>query len=433
MAPTKNANKKTKSPKASVEKNKKGPIQKKKPSTSFKKKAAVQRVDNSKTIVLFDQASSQAPKTNRVSTSKKTSASHKAGPSSTTFDGNRFCSSDHAKHYHSDVKLRSIIPDRNIILNDDEYPEMITAISKLGWEFFCKIAGQGKQALTHEFYTNGWKAEHEDLAQFTTMVRGKVVKFDVDHINKILRTDKDYLNCDNSFDDFCAGRPNFKEMLRVLYYSEVVWLPLHQKKPRALKMGDLQPFARAWGAFIIASGMVINVGSIISKEMETIMSTKGVNISDDDVPIHAAKPISAKRIAEYELASTKKQSHASPSAQPSQPQRRSQAETLQLLLDNQAEIMSRQNILVQRQDVLYESLKNGQLILAKNLVDIPGRVHTETPFFVHYADLDDDALGEHLGHKELPPLPAIRQSQGVPNNDHDDGAQENDDNDGADA
>ncbi|KAJ1409434.1 hypothetical protein SESBI_22722 [Sesbania bispinosa] len=178
------------------------------------------------------------------------------------------------------------------------------------------------------------------------MVTGKVVKFDADHINKILHTDKDYLNCDNSFDDFCAGQPKFKEMLRVLCYSEAVWLPLHQKKPRALKMRDLQPFARAWGAFIIASvfpvlhdttllldrakllygkmkGMVINVGSLISKEMETIMSTKGkslafpslitllcldagVNISDNDVPVHATKPISAKRIAEYELASTKK-------------------------------------------------------------------------------------------------------------------------------
>ncbi|KAJ1410842.1 hypothetical protein SESBI_21650 [Sesbania bispinosa] len=388
MAPRKNANEKTKSPKALVEKNKKGLIQKKKPSTSFKKKAAVQRVDNSKAIVLFDQASSQAPKTNRASTSKKTSASDKAGPSSTTFDDNRFCSPDHAKHYHSDVKLRSIIPDRNIILNGDEYPEMITAISKLGWEFFCKIVGQGKQALTHEFYTNGWKVEHEDLPQFTIMS------------SLLLRS--------------CLAAPS-------------------SEKPRALKMGDLQPFASAWGAFIIASvlpvlhdttllldrakllfgimkDMVINVGSIISKEMETIMSTKGVNISDDDVPIHAAKPISTKRIAEYELASTKKQSHASPSAQTSQPQRRSQAEILQLLLDNQAEIMSRQNI--------WPSVK---------------MVHTETPFFVHFADLDDDALGEHLGHKELPPIPAIRQSQSVPNNDHDDGAQENDDNDGADA
>ncbi|KAJ1431911.1 hypothetical protein SESBI_06886 [Sesbania bispinosa] len=132
---------------------KKKTARKSKPSTGFKKTVAASKVSHSKAIVLVDPTPAQAHKTQRACTSRKTSALDKVGPSPTTFDDIRFRSSNHVKNYHSYVKLRSIIPDHNIILNDDEYPKIRAAIARMGWEFICQIAGQGRQTLTHEFYT----------------------------------------------------------------------------------------------------------------------------------------------------------------------------------------------------------------------------------------------------------------------------------------
>ncbi|KAJ1379382.1 Lipopolysaccharide core biosynthesis mannosyltransferase lpsB [Sesbania bispinosa] len=166
-----------------------------------------------------------------------------------------------------------------------------------------------------------------------------------------------------------------------LMLMKAVWLPLNHPKPKALNMGDLLPIPRAWGAFIIASilpvlhdttllldrakllfaimrRMDIDVRVVISKEMENIM---------------------------------KKQPDAPSTSRPLIPRHQTQAEINQMILDNQA-------ALAHRQEVLYDSLRRGQLILVKNLVDILGRVHTEAQFFLHSGDLKDDALGENLGH-----------------------------------
>ncbi|KAJ1411460.1 hypothetical protein SESBI_21158 [Sesbania bispinosa] len=379
MASRKTENKKTKSPKASIEKTKKGPIQKKKPDTAkasqigkksrpsrgFKKLDPIQTENTSMAIVLASslptqpQASKKAP----ASTSGKGTPPPKAGS------------------------------NRNIMLEEGECAEIRDEISRRGWDFFCLIAGQGRQSLTHEFYTNGWKP-----------------------------------------------------------------------KPKAVKMGDLLPIPRAWGAFIIASilpvlhdttllldrvkllfeiikRMDIDVGAVISKEMENIMLTKKkslaysslitllcldarVNLSDDDVPISAAKAISTRRISEYELAFQKKQPNVPSTSRPPPPRHQTQAEINQMILDNQVRILdnqvmiqNNQAVLALRQDVLYAGLRRGQIILAKNLIDIPGRVHVEAPPFLSSADLDDDLLGEHLGHKTMAPFPAASQSSGDQDND----------------
>ncbi|KAJ1407891.1 hypothetical protein SESBI_23921 [Sesbania bispinosa] len=229
-------------------------------------------------------------------------------------------------------------------------------------------------------------------------------------------------------------------------------------------MGDLLPIPRAWGAFIIASilpvlhdtnllldrakllfaiikRMDIDVGAVISKEMENIMLIKkkslaysslitllcldaGVNLSDDDVPISAAKAISTRRISEYELAFQKKQPNVPSTSRPPPPRHQTQAEINQMIMDNQVRILdnqvmiqSNQAVLALYQDVLYAGLRRGQILLAKNLIDIPGRVHTEAPSFLSSADLDDDLLGEHLGHKAMPPFPAAGQSSRDKDND----------------
>ncbi|KAJ1424324.1 hypothetical protein SESBI_11770 [Sesbania bispinosa] len=199
--------------------------------------------------------------------------------------------------YHAEIKQRTIIPDRNLLLKEAEYPEIQATIAKLRWEFFCQIAGQGRQGLTFEFYANGWRKKDEDWPEFTTFVRGKMVKFDSAHINKILCIGDDPSIYGPTFVDFFRRRPDFQEILQVLCCSDAVWLPINQPKHKALKMGVLQPFPRAWGAFIIAfvlpvlhdttllldrgkllfaiiKGMKIDLGSIISKEMENIMSSK---------------------------------------------------------------------------------------------------------------------------------------------------------------
>ncbi|KAJ1426978.1 hypothetical protein SESBI_09995 [Sesbania bispinosa] len=296
------------------------------------------------------------------------------------------------------------------MLEEGECAEIQNEISRRGWDFFCRIAGQGRQNLTHEFYTNGWKVKGEEWPQFTSFVHGK------------------------------------------------------EPKPKALKMGDLLPIPRAWGAFIIAfilpilhdttllldrakllfaiiKRMDIDVGAVISKGMENIMLTKkkslaysslitllcldaGVNLSDDEFPISAAKSISTRRISEYELAFQKKQPNVPSTSRPPPPRHQIQAEINQMILDNQVRILnnqvmiqSNQDVLARRQDMLYAGLRRGQILLAKNLIDILGRVHTEAPSFLSYADLDDDLLGDHLGHKAMPPFPAAGQSSRDKDND----------------
>ncbi|KAJ1413502.1 hypothetical protein SESBI_19578 [Sesbania bispinosa] len=435
---------------------------------NMKKKGKSPKIpgESSKALVLFDPTSSRAktPQKANKSKAKGASSSGTSNSHSAPYDASKFRSLEHAQKYHADVKKRTIIPDRNLILEDAEYPDIQTTIAKLRWEFFCQIVGQGRQGLTFEFYTNGWRTKDEDWPEFTTFVRGKVVKFDPDHINKILCIGSDPSIYGPTFADFCKRSPNFQEMLQVLCCTDVVWLPINQPKHKALKMGDLRPFPRAWGAFIIASvlpvlhdttllldrvkvlfaimkGMKIDVGSIISEEMATIMSSKtkslaypslitllcldaGVNLTDDDVPISAAKAISARRISEYELAFQKKQPNGPSTSRPPPPRHPTQAEINQMILDNQVKIMDNQvkildnqAVLALRQDVLYEGLRKGQLLLAKKLIEIPERVHTEGPSFLSSVDLDDDLLGEHLGHKALPPFPAAGQFSGDKDND----------------
>ncbi|KAJ1386075.1 hypothetical protein SESBI_41117 [Sesbania bispinosa] len=462
MAPSKkNVKKKGKSSEASPKK-KKIHVKRSKSSSGFKKQLPG---ESSQTLVLFSPSSSRAEAPQRAKKSKasRASGSGASASQSTPFDESKFRSLEHFQKYHAKIKKRTIIPDRNLLLKEAEYPEIQAIIAKLRWEFFCQIAGQGRQGLTFEFYANGWRKKDEDWPEFTTFVRGKMVKFDSAHINKILCIGDDPSIYGPTFADFFRRRPDFQEILQVLCCSDVVWLPINQPKHKALKMGDLQPFPRAWGAFIIASvlpvlhdttllldrakllfaiikGMKIDLGSIISKEMENIMSSKtkslaypslitllcldvGVTLSDDDIPISAAKTISARRISEYKLAFQKKQPNAPSTSRPPPP--RSQAEFNQLILDNQAQILENQATLTQaiaalarRQNVLYRSLKRGQLILAKNLFDIPSRVHTEAPL-LNLADFDDELLGEHLGHQVLPPFPSASQSFGDNDNEDD--------------
>ncbi|KAJ1401078.1 hypothetical protein SESBI_29088 [Sesbania bispinosa] len=469
MAPRKNADKKTKSPKASIEKNKKGLIQKKKPGTAkasqigkksrpsrgFKRLDPIQTENTSMAIVLASSVPTQpqASKKASASTSGKGTPPPKAGSSLAHAHEERFRSPEHVQHYYSDVKHRSIIPDRNIMLEEGECAEIQNEISRRGWDFFCRIAGQGRQKLTHEFYTNGWKVKGEEWPQFTSFVRGKEVHFHAEHINKILCFPDAPVPSLRSFESFCTRRPNFNEIIQTLCCPGAAWLPLNQPKPKALKMGDLLPIPQAWGAFIIASillvlhdttllldrakllfaiikRMDIDVRVVISKEMENIMLTKkkslaysslitllcldaGVNLTDDDVPISDAKAVSARRISEYELAFKKKQPNIPSTSRPPPPRHPTQVR----ILDNRVMIQSNQAVLALRQDVLYEGLRKGQLLLAKNLIEIPERVHTEGPSFLCSADLDDDLLGEHLGHKALPPFPAAGQSYRDKDND----------------
>ncbi|KAJ1434422.1 hypothetical protein SESBI_05567 [Sesbania bispinosa] len=461
MAPRKYSTSKAKRPKASLAAKKPATgkasrlCKKARPSRGFRKPDPLQTTSTSKAIILASSVPTQPQASEKASasTSRKGAPSPKAGSSSAHAHEVRFRSHEHVQHYYSNVRHRSIISDSNIMLEEGEYAEIQNEISRRGWEFFCRIAGQGRQTLTHEFYTNGWKVKGEEWLQFTRYVCGKEVHFDVEHINKILCFPDAPIPSLTSFESFCTWRPDFNEIIQSLCCPGTAWLPLNQPKSKALKMGDLLPIPRAWGAFIIASilpvlhdttllldhakllfaimmRMDIDVRAAISKEMENIMVIKkkslaysslitllcldaGVDLSDDDVPIHVVKAISARRIFEYELAFQKKQPDAPSTSRPPIPRHQTQAEINQMILDNQA-------ALAHRQEVLYDSLRKDQLILVKNLVDIPGRVHTEAPFFLHSGDLEDDALGEHLGHKELPPFPTIRQSQRVSNTDNDD-------------
>ncbi|KAJ1375771.1 hypothetical protein SESBI_50648 [Sesbania bispinosa] len=223
-------------------------------------------------------------------------------------------------------------------------------------------------------------------------------------------------------------------MIQTLCCHGAAWLPLNQPKPKALKMGDLIPIPWAWGAFIIASilpvlhdtillldrakllfaimrRMDIDVGAIISKEMENIMFTKKKSLAYSSL------------ITLLCLDARKKQPNEPSTSRPPPPRHHTQAEINQMILDNQVKILDNQvmiqdnqAVLAHCQEVLYKSLKSGQLILAKNFVDLPGRIHTEAPSFLNSADIDDDLLGEHLGHQELPPFPAAGQFFGDKDN-----------------
>ncbi|KAJ1379381.1 hypothetical protein SESBI_46942 [Sesbania bispinosa] len=380
MAPRKSSTSKAKRPNASLATKKPAtgkasPLCKKaRPSRGFRNPDLLQTTSTSKAIILASSVPTQPQASQKASasSSRKGAPSPKVGSSSA--------------HAHE----------------EGEYAEIQNEISRRWWEFFCRIAGQGRQTLTHEFYTNGWKIKGEEWPQFTTYVRGKEVHFDVEHMNKILCFPDALIPSLRSFESFCTRRPDFNEIIQSLCCHGAAWLPLNQPKPKALKMGDLLPIPRAWGVFIIASilsvlhdttllldrakllfaimrRMDIEVGAVISKEMENIMVTEKKSLAYSSL------------ITLLCLDAGKKQPDALSTSRPSIPRHQTQAEINQMILDNQA-------ALAHRQEVLYDSLRRGQLILVKNLVDIPGRVQTEAPFFLHSGDLKDDALGEHLGH-----------------------------------
>ncbi|KAJ1429931.1 hypothetical protein SESBI_07991 [Sesbania bispinosa] len=132
---------------------------------------------NERSVRLFTIQSSssraQAPQRAKKSQASRASGSGASASQSTPFDESKFRSLEHFQKYHAEIKQRTIIPDRNLLLKEAEYPEIQATIAKLRWEFFCQIAGQGRQGLTFEFYANGWRKKDEDLARIHHFCEGK--------------------------------------------------------------------------------------------------------------------------------------------------------------------------------------------------------------------------------------------------------------------
>lgn len=202
-----------------------------------------------------------------------------------------FRSPEHESWYNKVVKKRGVVHDRSFDINEDDCKEIYDTITSRGWQRFCETAGMGYYSLTREFYANAHH-DKQEKSTYVSFVRGKEVCFDAQTINKVLKIKFGSHRGPNGYELY--RHEKLHEDIAEKLCKPGVELVLDNKgRVKGSKMGDLRPIPKAWCTFIISNflpvlhasdivmervhllyailtGIEIDVGKIIAKEMDKI-------------------------------------------------------------------------------------------------------------------------------------------------------------------
>ncbi|CAJ2653087.1 unnamed protein product [Trifolium pratense] len=233
----------------------------------------------------------------RQKITKKSTASASASSVTAAAVGNRFRSDFHQARYDSNILMRNFIPERVFDLKQFEFPEIQQNLTTRNWVYFPSVIKPVHLGVVREFYANAYLRDEEEK-EFTSMVRGKVVRYDWETIDRVLQ-----INYQGICNVSCRRRirkdgVDYDELLNFLCRPGSAWMNcISNANPKntenvskRMRTKDLKPVAKAWCSFFHQTvELCSNVSELtVSQAMGVVAIMKGeeVNVSkliSDDI------------------------------------------------------------------------------------------------------------------------------------------------------
>ncbi|XP_012858909.1 PREDICTED: uncharacterized protein LOC105978044 [Erythranthe guttata] len=154
------------------------------------------------------------------------------------FQTHTFVSPQAAKDFQD--RAKSIIPERELLLDEERNPEIFDNVMKRGWQSFIEDPGEANVSMVREFFAN---AAHSD-SNTSVKVRDVVVRFDPAHINN-------YFNLpDLSLEGYNTVKKKtiFDDLIRTLCPRGTSW----KGEKKSFNRSELSKEAKACANFVSA-------------------------------------------------------------------------------------------------------------------------------------------------------------------------------------
>ncbi|XP_012842756.1 PREDICTED: uncharacterized protein LOC105962958 [Erythranthe guttata] len=154
------------------------------------------------------------------------------------FQTHTFVSPQAAKDFQD--RAKSIIRERELLLDEERNPEIFDNVMKRGWQSFIEDPGEANVSMVREFFAN---AAHSDN-NTSVKVRDVVVRFDPAHINN-------YFNLpDLSLEGYNTVKKKtiFDDLIRTLCPRGTSW----KGEKKSFNRSELSKEAKAWAYFVSA-------------------------------------------------------------------------------------------------------------------------------------------------------------------------------------
>jgi hypothetical protein len=151
---------------------------------------------------------------------------------------------------------KKFVPERNIRLEGDKFSDIQAMIVARGWVELTSFAKVASTTLAKEFFANAYQGpakeygnDKNDLKQFTSFVRGKMVPFDEKVINQLFGLEN-YEQC--SFEARMAASSCYVADSDILCKPKYgSWISNKDGMPEKLRISNFTPIARAWATFVL--------------------------------------------------------------------------------------------------------------------------------------------------------------------------------------
>ncbi|MED6161545.1 hypothetical protein PIB30_061797 [Stylosanthes scabra] len=183
----------------------------------------------------------------------------------------RFKTPFHEAHFKGKLSARKVLPELVIQINDEILSPCAMQIKMRKWEKFTNPIQAVGHNLVKEFYANAWEPDEDKRKPYTytTMVRGKDIKFAPSDIKK-REANKDY---------------RLEEVQECLCLEGGEWVRHRDGRPHYLKRTDLDPVAKGWYDFVCRSILPTTNHSELTVERAVLIHSIiiGENINVEEI------------------------------------------------------------------------------------------------------------------------------------------------------
>ncbi|CAJ2633771.1 unnamed protein product [Trifolium pratense] len=200
--------------------------------------------------------------------------------SSNSFDNFHFISLVHQKRY-SEIKFVSkkrFVLEKNIRLEGDQFSDIQAMIVARGWVELATFAKEASKTLAKEFFANAYQGpakedghDMNDLMQFTSFVRGKMVPFNDKIINQLFGLEN-YEQCSFESRKGKGSNIDHQEILSTLCRPETNWIRNKDGTPAKLRTSYLTPNAKVWAAFVLHTLLPCSEATYLTIQRATLVT-----------------------------------------------------------------------------------------------------------------------------------------------------------------
>ncbi|MED6125103.1 hypothetical protein PIB30_065380 [Stylosanthes scabra] len=170
--------------------------------------------------------------------------------STARYDAHRFRSAYHQRQFEKHVTKKTVTPETNFELQEDQYPEIQEQIAKRGWKRLTNPRTKISNLLIQEFYANAVRTK-EEIASGEAYPYQSYVRV----IRETLRIPGNTPGAKTDFNTRQREDQKLDEVIREICVPGARWKMSSSQpdQPIQLKRRDLTPLARGCHEFIIHS------------------------------------------------------------------------------------------------------------------------------------------------------------------------------------